>query len=104
MYKTTLEQRTNSLRYYYENREKILKYQTKRWHNKYMHDKKFRQKRALRDKLRYELRQSLKLSKAKCELCNTKKDLQRHYIYTKKPQIHVLCREHHNQLHISLRK
>ena len=97
-YKNKEDRNRSSLAYYYRNREKVLKYQKKRWKMKYKTDIKFREKRKIRDLSRRVNGINTKIN-APCSKCGSLEDLQRHHHdYTNIEHI-IVCRKCHNQIH-----
>jgi hypothetical protein len=92
--------KNRSLRYYYQNREKILNYQIKRLEILKKVSPKIKEKY----RLRILSQKYISLKDESCAKCNSKKDLQRHHFDNHDAEnIQILCRKCHNNLHESLK-
>jgi hypothetical protein len=84
-----------SLKYYYKNREKVLKYQIARLIKKYKEDPDYRAKKVMRDKTRY----MYKCKREKCEICEGTNKLEYHHSDYNNSEAVVLCKGCHDELH-----
>lgn len=101
VYKTSKQERERSLRYYYNNRDKVLAYQKARWKKKYQTDPAFRTKRQFRDKSRNLY--GLKITEP-CISCGSRQDLQRHHPSYDSYKVVILCKSCHDDVHHPFRE
>ena len=96
-YKNYENTKSKALEYYYKNKKEVLRKQNKRVMEKYHSNPEFKKIYNIRKATSHKY----PLTKEKCIICKTNKDLQRHHLkYTiKREDFIVLCRKHHTQLH-----
>jgi len=89
-------QSEKSLKYYYKNKEIVIKKQITYKRFKYLSDKRFKKI----DDIRKNACHNIPLKDKKCNVCGTTSDLQRHHEdYSRPLEIIILCRKCHNKLH-----
>ena len=90
-----------SLKYYHNNKEKVLKKQIAYKKRMYQENKIYHNK----DNIRKFSSHNISLENKRCEICNSNNDLQRHHEdYSKPLDIKILCRKCHNKYHETLKR